>query len=784
LLFVFSLVFNYANDLKAQSFSNSQENNIPNPGTVEVPITVSGLRNQIDTVTYGLQSVSVKISHPNLKELTLKLQSPDGKEIFLARKSPGKNFDVVFDAVSPEFIDVREITNYTGTYTSNYRPRQDLALLNNAQNPNGTWHLIVKDDASASTTGQITGVTLVFGTEPAKPLLSYSNLPIIKIYTDNEADIVDDPKVLGDMYIINNGTGAYNYANQSTYQYQGKIGIEIRGNSSARDPNIPKKQYGLETVSSDGESSVDVSLFGMPEQSDWILSAVMSDKSLMRNVLTYQIARDMGRWASRTQYCELVINDEYRGVFIFEEKIKKDKNRVPIEKMTDNDITEPDVTGGYIFSVDNEDPGDVTWKTLFDPVPPNPYKFVYPKAKDLQDAQKDYLQNYVGDFETALHGDNFQDPEKGFRKYINDSSFIDFFLISEVAKNFDAYRYSTYFYKKRNDKIVAGPVWDFDRGFRNESTCNSFLPTGYISTGLYSCDNRIVPWWWSRLLEDTKYKQDLVCRYNALRQSTLSLQRLNYIIDSNAAVLNAGAQQRNFIRWNIFGKYMNRVPKPYSATFAIEIDTLKQWISNRLDWLDNDLGTCTNNTLPITALPLIGKNQGNTNKLQWTTLTEQNNKGFDIERNAGNGWIKIGFVKGTGSSAAEINYSFIDSNVSVNNSYLYRYKQIDYDNHYSYSNIIKIEVEGNKKSITITNAPNPFTKNTFITYSLPVSGKTTLRLMDYTGKEIVKIVNQNQQAGVYKVNFNASSYHLTSGTYFLNLTNNHEFVTSKIILIK
>ena len=626
---------------KAQTFSNSQQTSIPDPGTVSVPLTVSGLPNQIDTVSYGLQSVSVKITHPATKELTLKLQSPDGKAIFLFRKSQGKNFNTTFDAVSPQFIDNNEIAGYSGSFSGGYRPRQDLALLNNTQNPNGIWNLIVTDDNSASTQGLVTSISLVFGNNPAKPLLSSSTLPIIKIYTSNGNDIVDEPKVLGDIFIINNGAGAYNYANQSTYQYQGKIGIEIRGNSTSSLPTIPKKQYGFETRAADGINSTDVSLFGMPAQSDWILSAVMSDKSLIRNMLTYQIAREMGKWASRTQYCELVINDEYRGVFIFEEKIKKDKNRVPVDKMSSADIADPNVTGGYIFSIDDIDSGDVSWQTKFDPKPSKPYKFVYPKPADLQPAQITYLEKYVGDFETALHGSNFQDTVNGFRKYADDKSFIDFFLINEFGKNADAYRYSTYFYKKRSGKIVAGPVWDFDRSFRNEATCNTFLPSGYIYQDVNNCEGRIVQWWWARLLEDTRYKQDVICRYNTLRQSTLSKQHLYSIIDSAAAVLNGGAQQRNFVRWNIFSKYVDRIPEPYSATYAIEIDTIKQWINNRLNWLDNDLGTCAapaQYTLSITAANgTVAKNPNLANYTSGTnvTLTATAASGYQFSNWAG-----------------------------------------------------------------------------------------------------------------------------------------------------
>lgn len=600
LLFILTALSN----LRAQSFSNTTTNAIPNPGVKSVPIKVSGLRSSIDTVTFGLQSVNVKVTHPKLDQVILQLQSPDGKTILLARREPGKNYNTTFDAVSDKFIDIKEMTGYsgyTGSYTSGYRPLQDLAVLNNGQNPNGTWNLIARDDKSGTSAGSVTGVTLVFGTKPAKPFLSSSRLPIIKIYT-NGSEIVDDPKIPADMYIIDNGPNAVNSVHQTTYQYQGKIGIELRGNSSLK---YTKKQYGLETWLPDGSDNMDVSLFGMPKQSDWVLSAVMTDKSFMRNVIPYQLAREMGWWASRTQYCELIVNDEYRGVYIFEEKIKRDKNRVPIEKLETTDVTAPNVTGGYIFALDQTDDDAVVWYTKTTPAYRS-FQFIYPKADDLQAAQKAYLPKYVDSFEAALQGPNFQDPVKGFRNFAEDASFIDFFLLTELSKNMDSYRSSTYFYKKRGGKIVAMPLWDFDRGWGNDTECSSYLTSGYIYKDVNGCvkngEPRIVPWWWARLLQDAKYKRDMVCKYNALRGTLFSKQHLYSIIDSAAAVLNTGAQQRNSIRWNYWGLYLPRNPKPYATSFAGEIAAMKTWINGRLAWLDADLGACTAASVTTTLI--------------------------------------------------------------------------------------------------------------------------------------------------------------------------------------
>ena len=159
--------------------------------------------------------------------------------------------------------------------------------------------------------------------EAQEVTLTSSNLPIIVIDTYEQV-IPDEPKISAHMGIIFNGSGEINYITDSSSHYDGDIGIEIRGHSSQH--YFPKKQYGLETRDSEGEN-INVSLLGMPEENDWILYAPYSDKSLMRNVLAYDIAKSLGSYAPRTQFCEVILNNDYVGIYVFMEKIKKDSNR-------------------------------------------------------------------------------------------------------------------------------------------------------------------------------------------------------------------------------------------------------------------------------------------------------------------------------------------------------------------------------------------------------------------------------------------------------------------------
>lgn len=682
-LFLLILLFSLCGDLFSQSFSNTNVTSIPDNGSVKIPITISGLPSAIDTVIFGIESLTLTINHSANPELTLQLQSPDGMIVLLAQSLPGSNFsNTTFDGISSKYIDFG-----IAPYNHTYRPIQDLSYLNNSQNPNGTWNLIVKDNA-AGNVGTVESVSVNFSNQPAKPLLSTSNLPIIKINTNGQ-EIVDEPKIIADMVIIYNGPGQINNVNQTDYMYSGKIGIEFRGHGSLA---FPKKQYGLETRDETGLNSVNVSLFGFSSESDWILSANYSDKPMMRNILAYQFARDMGNYASHTKYCEVIINNEYRGVFVFQEKIKRDKGRVNVEKISKTDITPPNVTGGYIYSIDYIDGGEVTWTSKI-PGSPITYQFVYPKAADLQPAQIAYLQSYVDSFELALNGPDYQDPVKGFRSFADETSFMDYFIVNEISRNIDGFRLSNYYNKARLGKIKAGPVWDFDIAWGNAWYDDGSLTTGFSYSYDYADNEPQVPFIWSKLMEDEKWKQDMSCRYNGLRNNVLSDQRINYVIDSLANELQF-AQQRNFTRWDIIGVNIWPNPTPVPTSFAGDVTYLKNWISERLNFLDGALGAC-GGPLPVTLLDFEAVRTKNINTLTWTTTNELNNKYFIVERSANNEpFTQIGIINGNGTSASTNTYSF-DDNAPMGGINLYRLKLVDFIGTFTYSKIVSIGVKIN-----------------------------------------------------------------------------------------
>ncbi len=410
-----------------------------------------------------------------------------------------------------------------------------------------------------------------------------SNLPIILIDTEGNS-IPDEPKIMAKMQIIYKGEGENNFLSDSVKHYDRWIGIEKRGSSTQQ---FPKKSYSLETRDETGENN-NVELLGLPEENDWILYAPFSDKTLMRNALIFKLSNDLGMYAPRTRFCEVFLNDDYRGVYVFMEKVKRDRNRVDISRLNPEDIEGDQLTGGYIMRVDWQDNG-TGWYTSYSDggdYEGGLAKILYydPKWKELASAQRDYIKDYITEFEATLQRDDFSDPVEGYRQFINIESFYNYFICQELANNVDAYSLSTFFYKdkdSKNGKLTMGPLWDFNHSFGNVDYGNSH------STKTFSFDTYLdpAPKWWRRFLEDSTFVTGLSNRWEELRQDLLSEKHILTIVDSFATVLGQ-AQERNFERWDILGDYV--WPNYFIGdTYMEEVDYMKDWIERRVIWLDD-----------------------------------------------------------------------------------------------------------------------------------------------------------------------------------------------------
>lgn len=430
-----------------------------------------------------------------------------------------------------------------------------------------------------------------------------SNLPILEIRTPGGASIPQEPKINAYLRVIYNGPGQRNALTDSAREYSGKIGIEQRGQTS--NFLSDKKPFSIELRDAAGEDKA-VPLLGMPEESDWVLLAPFNDKTMMRDVLAYSLGAELGRWAPRWRYAEVVLNGRYEGVYVLLERIKRDKNRVNIKKLDPDDVSGDKLTGGYILRIDkSDDPFGEGWFSTYPANTANRQGILFlhfePKNEDLAPEQRNYIRNYVQQFENRLASSNFKDPVNGYRKLTDVPSFIDFSMINEVTKNIDGYRISTYFYKDRdseNPKMQMGPLWDFNISSGNADYCIGGNERGWVWNFNQVCpdDGYMIPFWWERMRLDQEYMNAFGKRYMDLRTTVLQTDRIIARIDSIANLLSE-AQVRNFQRFPILGQYI--WPNYFvGKTYQEEVQWLKDWYRMRLNWMDQEIKKLISNTAP------------------------------------------------------------------------------------------------------------------------------------------------------------------------------------------
>lgn len=437
--------------------------------------------------------------------------------------------------------------------------------------------------------------------ELADVALDSSDLPLVMINTLGQV-IVEDTKINALMEVKYNGPGTFTHITDSANEYMGNIGIEIRGTSSA---NYPQPPFGIETRDSSGANN-NASILGMPAENDWVLLTNFNDRSLIRNGLAFKFFGDMGHYSPRTSLCEVLVDSSYMGIYIFGEKIKRDNNRVDIAKLTPADNTGDQLTGGYILTQNYWNSFN-SFQSNYSPIdhPGFDVHFVYeyPKADSITIPQKAYIASYIDSLEDALYGANFMDTAIGYRKFLDIKSFIDYFLVNELSRNMDGFKKSVFFHKDKysnGGKLKAGPVWDFDWGWKNINSCyisNVTDGSGWAhhvndcGADNYSCG------WYIRFFQDSTFNDELRCTYENYRQTIFDTTYIYSYIDSMGNLLQ-NAQARHFKKWPNLG-ISGPAPEvsPVATTHLGELDTLKSWINLRLQWLDANIpGLCTSTT--------------------------------------------------------------------------------------------------------------------------------------------------------------------------------------------
>ena len=408
-----------------------------------------------------------------------------------------------------------------------------------------------------------------------------SNLPVVVIENFKGGSIPSDPYKNAHMSIYEPGEDGRTKL-MSGPTLDTRVGIKIRGSSTQ---NRAKKAFTVEARDDFGDDR-DISPLGMPEESDWILYAPYNfDRALIRNALVYELSNQIGRYAVRTRFCEVFVNtnggalsyNDYVGVYSFMEKIKRDKNRVNINRLAPDDNSEPEITGGYIFKIDRPDPGDSGFSAGGQGI-----KWLEPKEDDITAKQSGYARGYLNTmYKNLSHTTKYRD-------YIDPLSWIDHHMLNEFTKNPDGLRLSTYFFKNRNKRVEYGPVWDFDRTMGCDDDGRAANPVGWSGSYIHG--------WWSRVMRNKSFKELYAQRWGEVRGSVMTEKNILSIIDEWEELLDESAK-RNFTKWRLVNS---------KTGFQTEIKQLKTWISSRLTWMDTQFDTIPSPLLSMTegvALP-------------------------------------------------------------------------------------------------------------------------------------------------------------------------------------
>ncbi|MBK7998624.1 MAG: CotH kinase family protein [Verrucomicrobia bacterium] len=384
-------------------------------------------------------------------------------------------------------------------------------------------------------------------------------------------------------------------------------------------------------------------MLGMKPESDWVFYAPNNfEPVLFHNPLYYQLSRDAGRWASDTRFAEVFINtganavstNNYNGIYVVEEKIKRSKNRLDIAQLDAEDTNAPAISGGYVMSIDRVDSGETTFTTAgltgvagqslisYDPSSRDGFN---PGVAGRRDPQERYILNYLNTMVTNLASATYTNVPKLYEQQIDVDSWIDHVQIAMMAYNVDAIRLSGFLHKDRDKRVEFGPAWDCDRCM-GSTDGRDLQPRTWTGTGdrtdFFNIGGSFANPWYARLFRDLDFWQKYVDRYQDLRQGAFSLTNIFARIDQNVATLNE-AYPREFARWrvaprrataNANGTYTLTTA---GATYATEVEWKKEWFSARFNFLDTNL----------LDRPLLSSTSGSVTNGKLVTLTPASKPG-------------------------------------------------------------------------------------------------------------------------------------------------------------
>jgi hypothetical protein len=380
-----------------------------------------------------------------------------------------------------------------------------------------------------------------------------------------------------------------------------RAGLKIRGSSSA---GYPKHPYRLETWAPDADLDADVTLLGMPEEADWVLGAPLDfDRAFMRDALIFALSNAIGRYAPRTAFAEVYVAedgetvglDDYVGIYVVTERIERDADRVDVTPLLPTDLTDPAITGGYVWKEDRLGPGEYGFTAgtaggLFDFQ--QPFVFVDPNEAEIAPEQAGYLAAQLDELGWALASPDFTNPVTGrhYADIIDVPAWIDHHILEVLAKNPDSFRLSGYFYKDREGPLAAGPVWDFDRTMGCDSDARAADPTWWDASNVTpDCTYVFEHGFWAGLFADPAFRAQYFARWQQLLDTTLSDAAIDLVIDGMSAQLTESAV-RDYAAWPSY--------PPRGGDLAGEVAILRDWLHARHAWIAGCLAlpdprTCT-----------------------------------------------------------------------------------------------------------------------------------------------------------------------------------------------
>lgn len=394
-----------------------------------------------------------------------------------------------------------------------------------------------------------------------------TNLPTVVINTEGAQEVTSKENELSSVvYIISEG-GKNLLATEDT-------GVRGRGNASW---NFPKKPYRLKF---DEKQQL---LDAPAKAKKWTLINNYGDKTLMRNILAFELSRRFG--LSYTPYChpvDVILNGEYRGCYQLCDQIEVNKNRVNITEMEPGDVALPELSGGYLIEIDAYATSEASH---FYSKQGTPVTIKSPDDDEIVSAQTRYITDYFNKMEDAvLTTSNFDD-------LLDLDSFLKHFLVGEMSGNTDTY-WSVYMTKDReSDKFFTGPVWDFDIAFDNDQrTYPIEQHTDYIYAAKGSVASEAVRRMVNRIVkEDEGARQRLLELWNEARDGKgIDEASLLDYVDQTAELLDE-SQKLNFLRWDILSERVHENPQA-SGSYEGEVAIVKNFIRKRLPQMDGFIG--------------------------------------------------------------------------------------------------------------------------------------------------------------------------------------------------